>query len=698
MVFNAGASLLTYGDNEQYSVAPNTVDVWINGQLIDDDAVRNDDSGDLTVFGFKTFNGVVGMEFQIDDFEVNTTITAGPIPERPNILFIAIDDLNDWVGFLGGHPQTKTPNMDALAAMGANFTNAHCPAPGCSPSRSAIMFGAEPTTTGLYPFYNLVDLDAQDMATLDAFLPMPKFFRDEGYATFGYSKIWHNPDNAYKQSQQWDVYQSPGSSGLQLVNDPKYYESEDNNNRTRARPANNPPTDFGDRKIADAAVDILQQTHIKPFFLAVGFILPHSPFVTPVDNYDRFDFPIEPPPILAGDLSDVPLVGRANAQLYVDIPLKQDEAWEKVRRGYLASISFTDDNVGLVLDALEASDYADNTIIVLWSDHGYHLGEKQSFSKFSLWEESTRTPFIIYDPRGQAANGEAITQPVSLINIYKTLADMVGLTPPSYVDGISLVPWLDDPSLPKDTPALTTWGRGNYTLRSDDWRYTRYYDGSEELYHNAIDPNEWTNLAGDPTYDAIKAQLAAYLPTTEAPQIQSGMNLYNVSDADSPDRTTGGYQNQADRYESLGLHPPIDGYSFSEWIELTGYVGNDASPEADPNNNGIPNILEYAIKIPEGGDARDYLPELVFEQGAETNHLAITFRRRLDAPDLVYEVDGSNDLSGAWNPVWDSGSTTHINVVSTTYNADGTQTITVRYPDDIDDAPKAFLRSRVSAP
>jgi hypothetical protein len=284
-----------------------------------------------------------------------------------------------------------------------------------------------------------------------------------------------------------------------------------------------------------------------------------------------------------------------------------------------------------------------------------------------------------------------------LINIYKTLADLAGLTPPSYVDGISLVPWLDDPSLPKSTPAMTTWGRGNYTLRSNDWRYTRYYNGSEELYHNAVDPNEWTNLAGDPNYSAMKTQLAAYLPTSEAPQIQSGINLYNVSDADMPNKTVNSYQNQAADYESLGLQPPLNGYNFSDWIEMTGYVGNDALPGADPNKNGIPNILEYAIKVPEGGDARDYLPGLVFEQDAATNHLAITFRRRLDAPDLLYKVEGSENLAGAWNALWSSDSTNIVNVVSTIYNPDGTQTITVRYPDMIGE-PKAFLRSRVSKP
>lgn len=616
-----------------------------------------------------------------------------PPANLPNILMLCIDDMNDWVGFLDGHPQTKTPNMDSLAVLGANFINAHCSAPGCSPSRNSIMFGAEPTTTGLYPFYRLIDLDATDTAALNAFLPMPQFFRNNGYYTAGYSKVWHNPDKDYKPAEQWDVYFSYGDNSLNLVDDPKYYDP--GNKRLRARPANNPAGDFRDRKTANAAVDILQQTHSKPFFLAVGFILPHTPFVTPVDNYDRFDFPIEAPPILAGDLTDVPLVGQANAQLYVDIPVKSDNAWEKIRRGYLASISFTDDNVGVVLDALSTSPYASNTIVVLWSDHGFHLGEKQSFSKFSLWEEATRSPFIIYDPRGRDANGHSISAPVSLVDLYRTLAELSGLTPPDYLDGISLLPWLDDPTLPKTTPAMTTWGRGNYTLRSSDWRYTRYHDGSEELYNNKADPNEWTNLAGNSNYSAQKAQLSAYLPTSEAPQVQSGIELYNVSDADLPNNRVDSYQNEAAEYQTLGLLPPLNGYQFSDWISTAGHAGAEAQPGADADGNGLENLIEYAVKVPAGGDIHNYLPNLVFEQAALSEYLALSFRRRLDAPDLRYVVEGNDNLSTTWNYLWDSNAPVDTYMQSTIYNADGTQTITIRYPDEMDEATNAFIRLRM---
>jgi arylsulfatase A-like enzyme len=465
---------------------------------------------------------------------------------------IAVDDLNDWTGFLGGHPQAKTPRMDALAAKGVNFTNAHCPAPGCSPSRNAILLGAEPTRTGLYPFYNLVDVESE---VLEPYLPMPLFFRQNGYFTAGFEKVWHNPDNKWRQDEQWDIYEpSGGNKNLKLDAVEGYVPGQ---KRLTAAPADNPPSDFGDRRSADRAVGILEMKHKKPFFLAVGFILPHTPFIAPRENFDRFPFPIAPPPMLAGDLADIPLAGRSNAQLYVDIPLKQDKAWEKIRRGYLAAISFTDDNVGLVLDALEKSPYADNTIIMLWSDHGYHLGEKHTFSKFSLWEEATRTPFIIYDPRNRSGNGQATPQPVSLIDIYRTLADLTGLTPPDYVDGESLIPLLQNPQMTKRTPALTTWGRGNYTVRSLDWRYTRYFDGSEELYRHSDDPNEWTNLAGEAGYRTLIDKLAEFMPKTEAPQVTSGRALYNVADADEPERNIRSYQNLARKYKELGLQPPL---------------------------------------------------------------------------------------------------------------------------------------------
>lgn len=477
--------------------------------------------------------------------------------DHPNILMICVDDLNDWVGFLGGHPQAKTPNMDKLASKGVNFTNAHCTAPGCSPSRNALLFGVEPHKSGLYPFYNLNNVNAE---SLDRYMPMPLLFRENGYETVGISKVWHNPDNKYRQKEQWDEYvmYGTGKKDKALIKE-KGYHPEPFNKRTIACPANNPLSDFGDYKAAQHAVRFLEKDHSEPFFLAVGFILPHTSFIMPEANWDRFLDPIAEPAIKANDLNDVPLVGQSNAQIYVEIPVRQDQAWEEIRRGYLASVNFTDDNVGRVLDALGRSSYSDNTVVVLWSDHGYHLGEKRTFSKFSLWEEATRTPLIIYDPRNKSGNGQSCSQPIGLINIYRTLCELSGLKTPDYVDGISLVPWLSEPKLPKEQPALITWGRGNYSLRLNQWRYTRYFDGTEELYDHHQDPYEWNNLASRPEYKDMMQKLAStWLPKQEAAQVITGRELYNVSDADQPEKMIKSYQRYVKRYKKAGLLPPLD--------------------------------------------------------------------------------------------------------------------------------------------
>ncbi|QDT60548.1 Choline-sulfatase [Stieleria bergensis] len=450
----------------------------------------------------------------------------------PNVLMLCIDDMNDWCGFLGGHPEAKTPNMDKLAKRGVNFTNAHCTAPACSPSRNALLLGVEPHKSGLYPFYKLENVDRQ---VLDQYTNLPRLFKENGYTTCGITKVFHNPDNTYERELTWDDYASYGDRNVKGAPGKGFMADETDRKKKYMRvcPGVNPLDDFMDHRTASHAIRFLDKKHEKPFFLAVGFIRPHVEFITPEANYDRFPASIAPPPIKEGDLDDIPPVGRSMARETVIQSFETHDCWDEVRRGYLACISFTDDNVGRVMEALEKSGYMDNTIVVLWSDHGFHLGEKRSYTKFSLWEESTRVPFIIWDPRGQKGNGETCAEPVGLINVYRTLCDLAGLQCPEYVDGMSLVPWLRNPAKPKENPAMTTWGRGNYSLRAKDWRYTRYFDGTEELYDHARDPQEWTNLASNPEYAAMKHELAQqWLPKSEAPQVISGRELYNVWDAD----------------------------------------------------------------------------------------------------------------------------------------------------------------------
>lgn len=448
---------------------------------------------------------------------------------QPNILFIAIDDMNDWTGFLGGHPQAQTPNMDKLAEKGVNFTNAHCAAPGCSPSRNALLYGVEPFHSGLYAFYD----KGAPKEVVKPYTGLPRFLREHGYETFGAGKIYHG---SFHEPAGWNDYLEPTNDKLNLDVAAGYQLKGKQPFKYSFCPTTNPLEEHLDHKIASYGVEVLKQKHDQPFFLAVGFHKPHLPFICPKRFFDLYPGEVQPPPIKADDLADVPAVGRSMVKIKYDRDFKRDHAWTKVRRAYLACISWTDFNVGRVLDALADSPYAGHTIVVLWSDHGYALGEKNHFTKFALWDVTTRVPFIIWDARDKdAPAGRKVADPVSLIDIYRTLAGLAGLDAPQYVDGFSLVPQLKNPSTPIKQPEICTWGRGNYGVRDRNWRYIRYYDGTEELYDHTKDPNEWTNQANNPEYANVKKRLAAAIPENEAPLVKKGAAAWSIAvSADNP--------------------------------------------------------------------------------------------------------------------------------------------------------------------
>jgi len=472
--------------------------------------------------------------------------------DRPNVLFIAIDDMNDWTGFLGGHPQAKTPHMDALAAKGMNFTNAHCPAPACSPCRNALLLGKEPFTTGLYPFYDyrpVYNGPLKDETTL------PEHFKKHGYTTIGCGKIHHGSESNAPPAEhdEWSEHKfGRKTPGLKYAPEKGYQQGS--SHKMAFCPTTNELADHKDYDTAQYGIKMIGRKHDAPFFLALGFIKPHLAFVCPEKYFDLHSGPIAPPRIKPDDLADLPWVARSNAKLGDDMNYQQDGRWEKVRRSYLACISWTDSNIGLVLDALAKSPHADNTIVVLWSDHGYHLGEKRSFRKFTLWEEATRVPFILHDPRIKAA-AQSCPEAVSLIDIFPTLCELTGVPAPDDLDGESLVPWLKDPTIAKKSPAITTWGRGNYSIRTRNWRYNRYFDGSEELYDHKNDPDEWDNLAETPEMAGKKKHLASFLPKDEAPLILEAKALHNVVDADQP--SLDAFKKQWKRAKAK-LNPPIE--------------------------------------------------------------------------------------------------------------------------------------------
>tara|TARA_R110002111_G_scaffold256015_1_gene322669 strand:+ start:4364 stop:5821 length:1458 start_codon:yes stop_codon:yes gene_type:complete len=426
---------------------------------------------------------------------------------QPNVLFIAVDDLNDWIGCLGGHPDCKTPNIDRLASRGVLFTNAHCAAPACNPSRAALMTGIRPSNSGVY-------LNSQPWRpVMPNAVTLPQHFRDHGYQAVGSGKIFHG---GYNDLSSWDDY-------LKQTGDPKPTPAVLNDPHSRAGTIiwgvlDAEDREMSDYKMASYAIDYLGKQHQKPFFLACGIYRPHMPWQVPRKYYDMYPLDkIQLPQVLENDLDDVPAAGVRMAKPGGDhAKILKTDNWRQSVQAYLASIAFADVQVGRVLDALDASSYAKNTIVVLWGDHGWHLGEKHHWRKFSLWEEATRAPLMMVVP-GVTEAGSRCNQAVDFMNIYPTLCELCSLPVGKHLDGISLTPLMKDPAMKWDRPALTTHGRLNHAVRSNQYRLIRYQDGSEELYDHAQDPLEWKNLADDPNYKAVKQQLAQWFPEKNAP-------------------------------------------------------------------------------------------------------------------------------------------------------------------------------------
>lgn len=434
--------------------------------------------------------------------------TAADDSQRPNVLFLAVDDLNDWTTFLGGHPQVKTPNLERLARRGMMFTRAYCSAPACNPSRASLLTGIRPSTSGVYNNYQPWRAAMPDVVTL------PQHFMAGGYTVEGAGKIFHG---RFREPESWQVY-FPHSA------DPKPDKSE--------RPLNGMPKAgnfdwgpvpvdddaMGDTKNANFGIEFLARKPKEPFFLAVGMFRPHLPWYVPKKYFDLY--PVDQivlPEVKEDDLDDVPPAGRAMAKPDGDhAKVVAHDQWKRAVQGYLASISFADAQIGRVLDALDRSPYADNTIICLWGDHGWHLGEKQHWRKFALWEEATRVPLVFVVPQ-LTRPGSRCERTVSLLDIYPTLAELCQLPVGEHLEGKSLKPLLEDPEAAWDRPVVTTHGRNNHAVRSERWRYIRYSDGTAELYDHDTDPLEWTNLADRPESAEVIEQLKASLPRVNAP-------------------------------------------------------------------------------------------------------------------------------------------------------------------------------------
>ncbi|MEN8117155.1 MAG: sulfatase [Bacteroidota bacterium] len=439
-------------------------------------------------------------------------------PAPPNVLFIAIDDLNDWLGCMNDHPNPKTPNIDKLASQGVLFTNAHCQAPLCGPSRASLMTGLRPSTTGIYGMINDNKIRSDNNETKNI-LFLPEYFRNYGYRTMGIGKLFHKhaPDGVFNESGGrskgfgpkpaerfvWDGYGTSDRS--------KYGQTG---------------TDWGafpeadsmmpDHTSANWTIERLNRNYDQPFFLAVGFLRPHVPLYVPQKWFDLH--PVDSillPPYKTDDLNDVPAI----AHLINDLPMMpstewaiKNNEWENIIQAYLACISFVDYEVGRILNALERSKYADNTVIVLWSDHGYRLGEKGTFAKHALWEEATNAPLIFVAP--DLPHGKIIDAPSEMLSIYPTLLDLCQLPAYNRNEGINLVPLMKGEADGNNNIAVTTFGMNNHGLRTKNYRYIRYEDGGEELYDKETDPKEWINIADKKEFSGIKETLIEKLPKT----------------------------------------------------------------------------------------------------------------------------------------------------------------------------------------
>ncbi len=420
--------------------------------------------------------------------------------DRPNVLFIAVDDLNHWVGYLGRNPQTITPNIDKLAARGVRFTRSYCAAPVCNPSRAALLSGLRPATTGVY------DNNNDWRPAISPEITLPTTFRKAGYFVCGAGKIYHE---AYSRPSEWDDYlkgvgKDPQPTGDTGVGGIKF------------APLDCRDEDLREWKIAQYGIDQLGRKHDKPFFLAVGMHKPHMPWNVPRKYYDMHPLDsIQLPPHRDDDLEDVPPAGVQMAGPKGDHrQILESGRWKEAVQGYLAAISYCDAMLGRLMDAFDRSAYRDNTVVVFWGDHGWHLGEKQHWRKFALWEEATRAPLIWIVP-GVTRPNTVCDRTVDFMSIYPTLTDVCGLPTPSHVEGQSIRKLLQDPASPWEQPALTTYRFKNHAVRSEGWRYIRYANGDEELYDERADPYEWTNLADDAKHLAIKAELAKSLPTKD---------------------------------------------------------------------------------------------------------------------------------------------------------------------------------------
>ncbi|MDF1656888.1 MAG: sulfatase [Verrucomicrobiales bacterium] len=435
--------------------------------------------------------------------------------ERPDVLFIAVDDMNDWISLLDPDSPIKTPNLERLAARGMSFTRAYCVSPACNPSRVATITGLRPSTSGVYGNKSDWRRALPDRLTLF------QQFREVGYFVAGAGKIFHHHlDGAFHDDASFESFEP--------MREQLYPETKLNG----APEYGSPNTDWGvwpphekdsiDFGTVEAAKRILREApDDRPLFLACGIFKPHSPFFAPQEWHEETPLPLRK----EDDWDDLPTGAETLLERpawfwkgMMELEEKTPGSYQRFINSYAAACRYADAKIGEVIDALDNNPRASDTIIVLWSDHGFHLGEKNHIEKFTLWEKANRVPFIVVAP-GVTEPGTTCDRPVDLSVLYPTLLDLAGLPADDRGDGVSIVPLLKNPAANWDRPAIMTYLKGNHAVRTDRWRYIQYADGTEELYDHKEDPHEWENLADEAGLSDVVAEHRKWIPTVDASEV-----------------------------------------------------------------------------------------------------------------------------------------------------------------------------------
>jgi uncharacterized sulfatase len=450
---------------------------------------------------------------------VGCAVQPGDGRKRLNVLFIAVDDMNNDLACYG-NPQVKSPNIDRLAARGVRFDRAYCQFSLCSPSRTSLMTGLRPDTTKIY------DLKTHFRKTIPDAVTLGQLFQQNGYFSGRVGKIYHygNPGDigtsGLDDPPTWNAFVNPaGRDKTTLEKDLiNFHPKRKGLGASIALLADKYGRDeeHTDGKVATEGIRMIEAHKDRPFFIAIGFYKPHCPYIAPAKYFDPYPLAsIQLPQEPAGYLKNVPQAALASTKPWPLMGVTVDQA-RQGKQAYYAAISFVDAQIGRVLDALDRMDLWEDTVVVFWSDHGYHLGEHGLWMKQNVWEESSRVPLIIVPP-GAKREGVVCARTVELLDLYPTLAELSGCEPPGNLEGKSLRPLLEDPQAAWDKPAYTqakpakSMGR---SVRTQRWRYIEWDDDGKagaQLYDHDADPHEYVNLAADPRHAGVVAEMKTLL-------------------------------------------------------------------------------------------------------------------------------------------------------------------------------------------